>query len=76
MNEERRKSLMRALDLIEDARNIVDEIKGEEEEAFENLPESMQSGDKGEKAQAAIEALSEAYDALDNAIEHISTAKE
>jgi NifU-like protein involved in Fe-S cluster formation len=76
MNEERRKSLTRALDLIEDARNIVDEIKGEEEEAFENLPESMQSGDKGEKAQAAIEALSEAYDALDNAIEHISTAKE
>lgn len=76
MNEERRKSLDRVLNLIEDAKSIVDEMKGLEEEALESLPESMQSGDKGEKMQVTIDALSEAYDNLETALEHINTAKE
>jgi NifU-like protein involved in Fe-S cluster formation len=76
VNEERRKSLDRVLNLIEDAKSIVDEMKGLEEEALESLPESMQSGDKGEKMQVTIDALSEAYDNLETALEHINTAKE
>ena len=76
MNEERRKNLDRALQLIEDAKSIVDEMKGAEEEALENLPESMQSGDKGEKMQVTIDALSEAYDSLESALDQINTAKE
>lgn len=76
MNEDRRKKLARAQSLAEDAKNLVEEVKAEEEESFENLPESMQSGEKGEKAQAAIEAMSEAEDNLTSAIDYISTASE
>lgn len=76
MNGERRKKLERALELIGEAKSIVEEIKGEEEESFEAMPESMQSGEKGEKATVGIDALGEAMDSLDNAIDQIDTAKE
>lgn len=76
MNEERRKRLDRAIFMIEDARSIVDEMKGEEEEAFNALPESMRSGDKGEKMAVSIDSLSEAYDNLETALGQIITAKE
>lgn len=76
MNEERRKKLKEATRLLSEAKSIIDEIKIDEEEAYENLPEAMQNSDKGEKAQAAIEALSEAYDACENAEGNIDTAAE
>ena len=44
----------------------------EEQEAFDNMPEGLQSGDKGERAQAAIDALGIAVDEAGNVEEKLN----
>lgn len=76
MNDERRKKLKEAVVKIDDAKQTISEVRDDEREAFDNLPESMQGGEKGEKIEAAIGALEEAEDALENAMSAIDTAME
>lgn len=68
MNKERRKEIQNAADLIrkaqetiEEAKEVLETVKADEEEYYDNMPESIQNGEKGSQAQTAI-------DALDNAI--------
>lgn len=49
MNKPRRKELNRALEMIADARAIIEAMQEEEQEAFENLPEGLQMAEMGEK---------------------------
>lgn len=42
MNNERRKRLEKAIDLIEQAKDIIDGVHDDEVEAYDNLPESIQ----------------------------------
>lgn len=46
MNKARRKELQRAEKLIEEAKEIIDSCRDEEEEYKENMPENMQYGEK------------------------------
>lgn len=48
MNKVRRKRLAEALDLISQAKDILEEVKDEEQDAFDNLPENFQYGERGE----------------------------
>lgn len=57
MNKARRAKLTQAF-------NIICECLDEETEAFENLPESIQMSDRGERMAYDIEQLEEAKDAL------------
>lgn len=41
------------------------DILSEEQDYFDNMPESIQAGDKGERAQEAVNALDEAVNALE-----------
>lgn len=59
MNNMRRKNVMEALELIEKARNILEEVKDEEQEAYNNLPESLQYGERGEQMQENVDAIEE-----------------
>lgn len=75
MNNDRRKKLERAAGfiadakgLVEDAKNLIEEAKGEEEESKENLPESLQEGEKGQAMDENIGYLESAADNLDSAI--------
>jgi division protein CdvB (Snf7/Vps24/ESCRT-III family) len=54
----------------DDLVNAIDEVKSEEEDYYENMPENMQSGDKGSQAEDAISALQEAIDALEEIKNH------
>lgn len=76
MNDKRRKALTEATNFLDNAKNLIEEIKSEEEDALENMPEGLKEGDKGEKAQAAIDALDEAMGYCDDAINSVSTATE
>jgi len=56
---------------LEDANTLKDEIEevqGEEQEGFDNLPESLQQGEKGQTMEQAAEALGDAVDQLDDAL--------
>ena len=67
MNKERRKRLTKEYELIEEAKAIPEEVKDDEAEAYDNLPENFQNGDRGEEIQGYIEMLDEACNYLDDA---------
>jgi len=46
MNKARRKRLEKAIELAGELQEIIDEISQEEREAFDNMPEGLQNGDK------------------------------
>ncbi len=65
MNRSRRQRIQNAVDeyltkleeIKENLINELTEVKDEEEEAYYNMPESLQDGEKGEAMQGAIDAL-------------------
>lgn len=65
MNAARRKQLASAVKLIEQAQAIIQEAASDEQDAFDNLPESLQDGDRGQTMQDAISALESADGACD-----------
>lgn len=64
MNGQRRKRLTEAFDKVAEAMEILDEVKEEENESYENLPDNFRYGDRGEEMQGYIEMLDEAYNYL------------
>jgi hypothetical protein len=68
MNEARRKDIAKAVGLIEEAKSILEQARGDEYDYFDNMPESFQSGEKGERASEAADALQEAVDACDEIV--------
>lgn len=52
-----------AQDKMIEAREIVENCRDEEQEYYENMPESVQGGEKGDKAQEAVSAMDSALDA-------------
>ena len=74
MNKQRRKELASLIDKLEDVKSKIETIKGEEEMAYDNMPESLQDGDKGQRMQDAIDALDYAIDGFDDIIENIQEA--
>lgn len=67
MNNSRRKQIADALSKIETAYDLLCEVKDEEEMAYENLPESLRSSERGEVMQENIDNLDEAIQELDEA---------
>lgn len=67
MNRERRKRLTEAFDKIESIKEIIEEVRSEEQESLENLPDNFRYGERGEEMEGYIEMLDEAYGYLDDA---------
>ena len=64
MNRQSRKRLTEAFDKVAETMEILDEVKEEENESYENLPDNFRYGDRGEEMQGYIEMLEEAYNYL------------
>lgn len=67
MNRQRRKKLLQAFEKIGEVKDILDEVRQEEQDAYDNLPENFQYGERGEEMQNYIEMIDEAYGYLDDA---------
>lgn len=67
MNRQRRKRLTEAFEKVAEAIGILEEVKSEEEESYDNLPDNFRDGDRDEEMQNHIEMLDEAYGYLDDA---------
>jgi prefoldin subunit 5 len=74
MNKERRKAIEALSSRLDELKGEIESLMQEEQEYFDNMPESFQGGDKGATAESAIEALQEAVDACDTAIEALNAA--
>mgnify|MGYP003251068529 CR=1 FL=1 len=68
MNNTRRKSLRELIEKTEGIKQEIEEIKTEEEEYYNNMPSSVQDGEKGDRAQTVIEYLDEAMTAAGDVI--------
>ena len=65
MNKARRKEIARAIELMEQAREILEAVRDEEQETFDNMPESLQGSERGEAMGGYIYTLEECMETLD-----------
>ena len=71
MNKKRRERLDIAHKLLGEASSILECIKDEEQNALDNIPENLQSGDKYNVMENAIDEIGDAIDSIDSAISSI-----
>lgn len=76
MNNERRKELARAFELVEEALTIVQTVKDAEQEAVDNLSDRFPGSERVEKMEETVSSLEEADDALEQALVGIEAARE
>jgi len=74
MNKERRKAIETALDALDAIMADIDTIASEEREYYDNMPENMQQGDKGQQASDAADALEQARDDVETAKDNLLQA--
>lgn len=72
MNKARRKKIAEAAGLLEQARSILNKAQDEEQEAYDNLPESLQRANAGEEMGVYIDILAEAIGYAEDAYDAIS----
>lgn len=70
MNAARRKEIERAIDLLYQAKEIIENVRDDEQDAYDNMPESLQYSERGERMSENVDALD---NAADNDIEDIIT---
>jgi hypothetical protein len=74
MNKNRRLDLDSIIVDIYRIKERLCEIGSDEQEYYDNMPESIQSSDKGDAVQAACDAIDGAIDSIDEVIEYIMEA--
>lgn len=71
MNNAQRKQLDKIKQQLEDLRSQVETMKSEEEDKYDNMPEGIQAGEKGDAMQDGINQLDSCMDNLQSAIDDI-----
>ena len=61
------------MDKLADARDAVEQIRDEEQESFDNMPECLQEADRGQQAQAGLDQLDEAFSDLQDLYDAIGS---
>ena len=75
MNKARRTRINEIIDSLNQLKEEINIIMGEEQEALDNMPESFQEGERGEAMQDAIDNLSSAMDSVEEAVDSLEEAK-
>lgn len=75
MNKQRRKSLEDIHNQLTDLRELLDEIREEEEFYRDNIPENLQYSERYEAADNAVSNLENAVISLDEALSSIEEAQ-
>lgn len=75
MNNARRKQIAAIVERLQELRAELDEVENEEQDGFDNMPEGLQQGERGQAMELAVENLGSAGDALDEAISYLEEAQ-
>lgn len=76
MNAQRRKQLAEAVAKLEEARTLIEIVRDEEQDAFDNMPEGLQTGERGEKMESAISRMEDVLNDLESAVDGLNEASE
>lgn len=71
MNKARRAAIEALRQRLDDIIGEVETLKDEEQEYFDNMPENMQQADKGQAAETAVEALTDACETINSAVDQL-----
>ena len=74
MNNKRRKELRRAIEIIETALDIVNQVKDEEEDSMYNYPENLQGTETYENMETAVDTMDNAISNIDDGISSLNEA--
>ncbi len=74
MNKLRRKALAAIMERLEEVKADLEMVAEEEEEAFDNIPESLEGTERYEAAEAAVENLQEAISSFEDLLSYIEEA--
>lgn len=72
MNNQRRKQLARLKDSLQQVGNDIEELRSAEEDSMDNIPDNLRYGDRYDTMESCVEALADAIESIENAIERIS----
>lgn len=71
MNKERRDRLSDVIASLEEAKDLLEDVKNDEQDAFDNMPVGLQCSEIGSKMEDYIELMEDAGDQIDNVCEFI-----
>lgn len=71
MNKDRRNKIKKIISDIESIADKLRSVLSEEEMAFENMPENLQSSMRGEESEESIDYMNEAIESLESAISQL-----
>lgn len=74
MNKQRRIEIRQALNMIQEATALIEQAAQDEQESFDNMPENMQSGDRGQAAEQAASELQDLQGTLEDVVTTIEQA--
>lgn len=76
MNRQRRKRIEKISMTLEDLFEEIQALQEEEQEAYDNMPEALQSSERGDAISGAIGNLESAASSLEEASEYLAAAIE
>ena len=68
MNAERRKQIAEAREKIEAGKTILESVRDDEQSAFDNMPEGLQQGERGQAMEESITDLEGAISGAEQSI--------
>lgn len=68
MNNARRKIIAEAVTLLEQARDLLEQVRDEEQETFGNMPESLQQSERGQLSEQWASALDNSFSNVESAL--------
>jgi flagellin-like hook-associated protein FlgL len=71
MNNDRRDRIAAISAALEDLSAKLGELRDEEQEAFDNTPESIQGGERGQAMETAIDTLDDAQTSVDDVVSEL-----
>lgn len=71
---ESKSKLEDARNLVQEAAGVIETMKDEEQEAFDNMPESLQNGDRGQRMSEIVEQLDQAFSDAESAESNLDDA--
>ena len=74
MNKKRRERISRAVQMLEDAKSILEAAQDEEQDCHDKIPEPLQCTERYEAMEDAISNLETAVSCLDEAISSAESA--
>lgn len=75
MNNSRRKRIDSIIERIDELMSDLDLIREEEQDAYDNMPESFQDSERGEAMYNAIDNLESAAGSLEEVEDYLNEAK-